>query len=70
MIRGLYEGDIRVKQLLENFLRVNISKIQAQQNSEIRLLVHVIMTKIAIKVITRCQRTQKVTMQLSWGCDN
>ena len=26
MIRGLYEGDIRVKQLLAVFLRVNISK--------------------------------------------
>ena len=47
MIRVLYLGDICGKQLLANFLRVNISKIQAQQNSEIRLLVHVMMTKMS-----------------------
>ena len=47
MIRGLYVGDICGKQLLANFLRVNISKIQAQQNSETRLLVHVMMTKMS-----------------------
>ena len=46
MIRGLYEGDIRVKQLLEVFLRVNISKIQAQPNSENKLLLQVMMAKI------------------------
>ena len=47
MIRGLYEGDIRGNQLVANFLRVNISKkIQAQPNSENKLLLQVMMAKM------------------------
>ena len=59
MIRGLYEGDIRVKQSLAFFLRVNISKTQAQPNSENKLLLQVMMAKIEpSKMITRYQRIQ------------
>ena len=60
MIRGLYEGDICGKQLLANFLRVNISKIQAQPNSENKVLLQVMMmAKMNQKMITGYQRIQK-----------